>query len=397
MGNDKMNESTRYWIWLTQGLGYCNAKLKYLISIYPDIRTLYDGAESELRFCGIFTDSEISRLLKTPISVADGIIAKCNELGYKIIDFDDSEYPESLISIDVPPAVLYIHGNLPDVDNLNAVSIVGTRKATIYGVRTAFELGANLSDEGFVIVSGGALGIDCAAHRGVLQQGGVTVCVLGCGIDYDYLKENKGMRQAITKRGAVISEYPPGTPASNRNFPQRNRIISALSKGLIVVEAPMGSGSMITVGCALTQGKDVFAVMGNVDSPYSEGSNALIKDGAIPVTSYKDVAEFYLGVDFNRKPSGKFSDEVIATVPTKLRNSADTTKTDNTPLPVHNADAALSEEEKAVYFTIGLEPVHVDKVAELTSLPVHKILRILSVLEMSDLIKDVGGRNYVIK
>ncbi len=397
MGNDKMNDSTRYWIWLTQGVGYCNAKLKYPLSLYPDIKTLYEGAEAELRFCGVFTEAEISRLLKTHISVADSIISRCNELGYKIIDFDDEEYPESLISIENPPAVLYVQGNLPDVDNLNTISIVGTRKATVYGVRTAFELGANLSREGFVVVSGGALGIDCAAHRGVLQQGGITVCVLGCGIDYDYLRENKGMRQAITEKGAVISEYPPGTSSSSRNFPQRNRIISALSKGLIVVEAPKASGSMITVGCALTQGKDIFAVMGNVDSPYSEGSNALIKDGAIPVTSYRDVAEYYLGVDFDRKPAQRFSEEVIASVPTKLKTSADSTKTDNSPLPTHNVDAVLTEEEKAVYYTMGNEPLHVDKVAELTELPVHKVLRIISVLEMNDLIQNIGGRNYVIK
>lgn len=397
MGNDKMKDSTRYWIWLTQGLGYCSAKHKYLASLYGNIKSLYDGGEAELRFCGVFTESEISRLLKTNISVADDIISKCAQLGYTVLDLEEEAYPESLRTIDNPPAVIYIQGNLPDLDNMNTVSIIGTRKATVYGVRTAFELGANLSREGFCVVSGGALGIDCAAHRGVLQQGGVTVCVLGCGIDFDYLRENKAMRQAITEKGAVISEYPPGTPSSNRNFPQRNRIISALSKGLIVVEAPKASGSMITVGCALTQGKDIFAVMGNVDSPYSEGSNALIKDGAIPVTSYKDVAEFYLGVGFDSKPAQRFSDDVISTVPTKLRAPADTTKTDNSPLPVHNANAPLSEEEKAVYFTVGNEPLHVDKIAEQTQLPVHKILRILSVLEMSDLIKDVGGRNYVIK
>ncbi len=397
MGNDEMTDSTRYWIWLTQATGYCNAKHKHLCSVYPDIKTLYDGGEAELRLCGVFTESEISRLLNTDVSVADSIISKCNELGYKILDIEDKEYPRCLSDIDTAPAVIYVQGNLPDFDNINSISVVGTRKATVYGVRTAFELGANLSREGFVITSGGALGIDCAAHRGVLQQGGITVCVLGCGIDYDYLRENRGMRQAITENGALISEYPPGTPASNRNFPQRNRIIAALSKGLVVVEAPKASGSMITVGFALTQGKDIFAVMGNVDSPYSEGSNALIKDGATPVTSYRDIAEYYLGVGFDQKTAQKFSEDIIASVPTKLKKAVDTTNSENSPLPIHNADAVLSAEEKAVYYNIGIEPLHVDKIAENTKLPVHKVLRILSVLEIGDLIKDVGGRNYVIK
>lgn len=397
MGNDKMTDRTRYWIWLTQATGYCNPKHRHLCSVYSDIKTLYDGGEAELRLCGVFTEGEISRLLKTDISVADSIIARCNELGYSVLSFEDGDYPSCLADTDTAPAVLYIQGTLPDFDSINSVSIVGTRKATVYGVRTAFELGANLSDAGFVVVSGGALGIDCAAHRGVLQQGGVTVCVLGCGIDYDYLRENKGMREAIADKGAVISEYPPGTSASNRNFPQRNRIISALTKGLIVVEAPKGSGSMITVGYALTQGKDIFAVMGNVDSPYSEGSNALIKDGAVPVTSYRDVAEFYLGVGFDYKPARKFTDEIISAVPTKLRNATDPTKKDNSPLPSHKSHIDLSEEEKAVYYLIGNTPIHTDSIAEQSGLPVHKVLRILSVLEMNDLVKDISGRNYVIK
>ena len=397
MGNGKMTDNTRYWIWLSQALGYSNAKHKYLFSLYSDISTLYDGGETEFRFCGVFSQSEINRLCRTDISEADKIIAKCRELGYSVYSIDDPLYPESLRSIEDPPAAIYVQGTLPDVDTFNTISIIGTRKATVYGVRTAFELGANLSREGFVVVSGGALGIDCAAHRGVLQEGGITLCVLGCGIDYDYLRENKGMRQAIVEKGALISEYPPGTPSSTRNFPQRNRIISALSKGLVVVEAPKASGSMITVGFALAQNKDIFAVMGNVDSPYSEGSNALIKDGAIPVTSYKDIAEFYLGVGYDVKPARRYDDKVISSVPTKLRDTTDTTKKDNSPLPTHKTSVSLSESERLIYFTIGNSPVHVDSIAEQSALPVHQVLRILSVLEMNDLITDIGGRNYVIK
>ncbi len=397
MGNDKMTDSTRYWIWLSQGIGFASPKPKRLLSLYNNIKELYDGGEMQLRYCGIFTENEISKLLRTDLTVVDEIISKCNALGYDILDISEDAYPQSLLSIDDPPAALYVHGKMPDIDELDTVSIVGTRKATLYGIRTAFELGANLSSEGFVIVSGGALGIDCAAHRGVLQSDGITVCVLGCGIDYDYLRENKAMRTQIASNGAVISEYPPGTSPSARNFPQRNRIISGLSQGLIVVEAPKASGSMITVSLALSQNKDVFSVMGNVDSPYSEGTNALIKDGAIPVTSFGDVLEFYRGVNNKTNAKRRFSDDVIKTVPSKLHSSSDLNKNINSPVPTHRESDNLTDDERKVYYLLGLDPMHIDVIAETSGIPVYKILRILSTLEMNDLIVNTEGRNYAIK
>lgn len=365
--------------------------------MYTDIKELYDNKNRELRFCGILSENEISKLSSMDLSLADDVISRCKTLGYSVVDLSDPQYPASLKEIENPPAVLYMQGSLPDLNTCDAVSVIGTRKATVYGVKTAFELGANLSKENFVIVSGGALGIDCAAHRGVLQSEGITVCVLGCGIDYDYLRENKAMRNQIALNGAVISEYPPGTSASARNFPQRNRIISALSSGLIVVEAPKASGSMITVNLALAQGKDVFSVMGNIDSPYSEGTNALIKDGAIPVTSYKDVLEFYRGVDDVIRENLDFDENVINEIPTKLSTSAKNNISQNVPVAVHTSTAALSDDERKVYYILGLEPMHVDKISEASGIPVYKILRILSTLEMNDLIRNTDGRNYVIK
>lgn len=291
-----MNKSTLYYIWLTQGIGYCTTKVKYVFELYPDIEMLYKGGEQELRLCGIFTENEISKLAKIRLADAENVLRRCDELNFKAIDISMKEYPQCLRGISDAPGVIYVSGELPDFEKLDTVSVVGTRKATAYGVRTAFSLGANLAKAGFVVVSGGALGIDCAAHKGVLEQNGIAVCVLGCGIDYDYLLENKALRKCISKTGALVSEYPPGFPPAAHNFPQRNRIISALSKGVIVVEAPLKSGSMITVDFALKQGRDVFAVMGNVDSPYSKGANQLIKEGAVPVTNWQDVAEFYRGL-----------------------------------------------------------------------------------------------------
>lgn len=390
-----MNKSTLYYIWLTQGIGYCNTKAKYVYDLYPDIELLYKGGEQELRLCGIFTEKEISKLTKTSLSEAENILRRCQELSYKVYDISMEEYPSRLRETADAPAVIYVSGELPDFDNFNTVSIVGTRRATVYGIRTSLSLGANLAKQDFVVVSGGALGIDCAAHRGVLQEKGKAVCVLGCGIDYDYLLENKELRNMIAKTGALVSEYPPGTSAISHNFPQRNRIISALSDGVIVVEAPKKSGSMITVDFALKQGRDVFAVMGNVDSPYSSGSNQLIKDGAVPVTSWQDVVEYYRGVvDYDTQQNIP-TESAVKSIPSK--NKDITAHSENKPVPVHKDVKALSEEERKVYLSLTDKPVHIDSIAEKTGLPPFVVIRVVSSLELKDLIVNTSGRLYAIK
>lgn len=396
MGNDEMTDLTLYWIWLSQGVGFASPKPKQLLYSSNNIKELYNGGEMFLRYSGMFSKTEIKRLCSNRLSFAENIVEQCEKLGYSIIDISEEAYPETLRNIENPPAVLYVNGKLPDVDTLDAVSVIGTRKATNYGVRIAFRLGADLAREDFVIVSGGALGIDCAAHRGALHSQGKTICVLGCGIDCNYLMENKLMREQIAENGAVISEYPPGTPANGRNFPQRNRIISGLSKGTIVVEAPKASGSLITVNYALSQSRDVFSVMGNVDSVYSEGTNELIKEGAIPVTGYSDVLEYYRGVDSKERTSVQYSDSVFDNVPVKLRNNTENS-TGNTPVPTHKDTNNLSDDERKVYYLLGMEPMHVDEISQMSQIPIHVVLRILSTLEINDLIVNTSGRNYAIK
>ncbi len=388
-----MNKSTLYYIWLTQGIGYCTTKVKYIYGLYPDIELLYKGGEQELRLCGIFTENEIAKLMKTKLSDAENILKRCDELNFNVYDISMEEYPQRLREITDAPAVIYVSGKLPDFESTDSVSIVGTRRATVYGIRTSLYLGANLSKRDFVVVSGGALGIDCAAHRGVLQEKGTAVCVLGCGIDYDYLLENKELRNAIALTGALVSEYPPGSPAVSHNFPQRNRIISALSNGVIVVEAPKKSGSMITVDFALKQGKDVFAVMGNVDSPYSAGSNQLIKEGAVPITCWQDVAEYYRGV-IDSEPEAP-TENAVKTIPSK--NKDITAHSENKPVPVHKNTDSLSEEERKVYLSITSEPVHIDVIAEKCGLPPYVVIRAVSSLELKDLIKNTSGRLYAIE
>lgn len=212
--------NNRYWIWLSLALGYDNPKVKRLYETeeYRDISVFYNGQDFEWRFCGIFTEKEINHLEETPIEKADEIISKCESLGYSIFAIDNDRYPNCLRNIDTPPAVIYVSGYLPRVDNLLTIAIVGTRKATTYGKKVAYSISHNLSKCKVTIISGGAMGVDSSAHTGALNADGITICVLGCGINYPYLMKNEPMRKAITHRGCLISEYPPDTEPLPHHF-----------------------------------------------------------------------------------------------------------------------------------------------------------------------------------
>ena len=332
-----MTNTAKYWIWLSLAIGFNNPKQKRIYEIYDSILDFYNGRTFEWCLCGIFSQKELDSLENTKLSEAEEVLHKCSLLGYDVVCFDDPVYPEKLKNIYAPPCVLYMWGKLPKLDDRLSIAIVGTRNATQYGVMASHTLSASLSKLDVVIVSGGALGIDSASHVGTLEAGGTTVCVLGCGIDYRYLMRNASMRKNIAQTGAVISEYPPGTCAYASNFPVRNRIISGLSDGVIVVEADEKSGSLITVNHALEQGREVFAVMGNINSRYSTGTNKMIKDGAIPVTSYKDVIEAF--------PQYHIVNKDNAVPQYSVRNNTDFNKE---PV-VHRNDVELTDTVQKVY------------------------------------------------
>ena len=368
-----MTNSAKYYIWLTQALGYSNPKLKALRELYSDIAGFYNGGEYEWRMSGVLTNKDIESLSGTPLSSALDIIASCNRLGYTVMSFDDPDYPERLYQIADPPAVLYISGKLPaDFSSRLVISVVGTRNATAYGKRVAYTISASLSKLGAVIVSGGAVGVDTMAHTGALEADGITLCVLGCGINYRYLMENEPLRRSIAKRGAVISEYPPGFPSSRFTFPTRNRIISGLCDGVLVVEAGKKSGSLITASLASQQDRDVFAVMGNITSPYSQGANALIKDGAVPVTDVSDILSYYPQLS-------------VKTEETLVEKAA-----------VHRTDIDVSDNARTVYFAVTAVPVHIDTIASACGLPVSNVLRALTELELEGLIAAQPGMTYKI-
>ena len=414
-----ISANAKYWIWITQALGYNNNKVKGLFDLYSDISEFYNGGEPEWKFCGIFSVNEIEHLKKTPIEVSDRILSDCSRFGYSVLCIDDANYPECLLNIYAPPAVLYINGTLPEVDDILTIGIVGTRTASDYGLKNSYKIGYSLAKFGVCTVSGGALGVDCAAHRGTLAADGMTICVLGCGINYNYLRENEGMRKAITNRGAVISEYPPDTPPKSYHFPQRNRIIAALSNGVLIIESGAKSGSLITANLALDMGKELFALLGN-NSPQNEGSNQRIKEGtAIPITDFMDILVAFKN-QYNLEVENPIDDISLADIeqiPAKGKSIAKNRqkisknavseksdilqkipqKSEQSEKPKHRTDLNLTGDAKIVYEYLTAEPVHIDKISNDLGIPVFRVLSALTQLEMKNLASSAQGRKFSLR
>ena len=411
-----ISSNAKFWIWLTLALGYNTPKVKRIAKLYSDISLFYHSGKKEWRFCGFLSESDIEKLSKATLEDAQKILDRCNELNYSVLAIDDESYPLCLFNIDAPPAVIYISGTLPDIDNRLSIGVVGTRRATDYGLKNSYKIAYALSKYGVTIVSGGALGVDCASHRGSLAADGVTICVRGCGINCNYLHENEQMRHAITKRGAVISEYPPDETPRNYYFPARNRIISALSDGVLVIEAGAKSGSLITANLALEQGKEVFALLGN-NSPQNEGSNGRIKEGsAIPVTDFMDILSAFDNlyatdgeVDFNNislndieaipvKEKSPFKNKPKKFINIDKPENKIENIVDNSDKEIkHKENINLNPTAQRIYEYISTEPVHIDKISSDLGIPVFKVLSSITELEMKSLVTALQGRRYILK
>lgn len=282
--------------------------------------------------------------------------------GIAVCTIADDEYPGRLKNIHTAPVALYFRGTLPDF-NKPTIAIVGARRATPYGLKTAGEIAAQLARAGVNVISGMARGIDSAAHKGCIAAEGSTVAVLGTGVDVVYPRENKRLMEQIIEKGAVISEYPPGTRAEKGHFPSRNRIVSGLSHGVLVVEAASTSGSLITADLALEQGRDVYAVPGPVNALQSKGTNGLIKQGAKLVDTVADILE-----DFGIEEVNK-------------------TKAD---IP------SLSSTEAKVLEQLGLTPLCIEYLVEKLSMPPAELTGFLTMLELKGLIKRLPGQRFTL-
>ena len=394
-----MSENAVYWIWLQQAL-HAGAQVDDLLGVFSTARGVYESGETERRLSGALRASQLRRLEDTPLSAAEAILRRCASLGQRVVTPEDALYPAALRSLPDMPLVLYTRGDLYCLHDALAIAVVGARRASLYSLGVARALAKDLAGAGVVVVSGCALGVDAASHEGALYAGGKTVGVLGCGIDTPYLTENAALREDVAKNGALVTEYPPGTKVVPRNFPLRNRIISGLSSGVVVVEAGEHSGSLITARYAAEQGRDVFGVPGDLTSRDFTGVHALIRDGAKPVFSARDVLQEYTWVYDSLHPEALADVLHVTDVPRRSEPQAQRQPADPPapPKPTRRTlPASLSDDARAVYDAMGAQALYTDDLVRATKLEPNRVFTALIELEINGFIQMTSGKRYCIK
>jgi DNA processing protein len=318
-------------------------------------------------------DSEI-------LDKAGAEIERLEQLGARVVTLEDKEYPPLLREIHDPPIALYVRGDLKGAVDQPCLAVVGSRRCSTYGLNTAQSLSRDLAANGLTIISGMARGIDAAAHRGALEAGGLTIAIIGTGLETTYPKEHKKLEDEIVASGAVISEFPLGTPPLPQNFPYRNRILSGLCFGVLIVEAAEHSGSLITARLAYEQGREVFAVPGNITSQTSFGPNFLIKDGAKLVQHWRDVVE-----ELPREAK----ERILGVQPKKQDDGQLNVQ------PMFEA-VGLTEDERKVFDLLTADaPSHVDQLLLASGMNSSELMTALLGLEMKDRIKQLPGKSFI--
>ena len=412
----------KYWVWLSSLEGLTNLnRLRVLAQFGTPESVFYASAEEISRVEGL-SRGQAALLADKNLSETERILGECERLGLRILTLQDAEYPARLRNIFDPPVLLYCKGRLPAVDEEVSIAMVGTRSATPYGIRSAEEIGYGLAKQGAVVVSGMAEGIDAASIRGALRAGGKVISVLACGIDVVYPAQNEYLYRDVSVAGVLLSEYAPGTEPHKTHFPIRNRIISGLALGTVVVEAPLRrSGALITAHTALEQGRDVFVVPGNIDVPTFVGSNRLLRDGAIAISHGWDIMSEYEAL-FPDKIHKDLGQNQLSASPEELAQHAETAaevgkvaqkpkkpaktkpvkqeqnkkvidKAASSPYSdVNDILPKLSADEQAIVSAIGQEERLVDDVIAETGLPVGKVLAMLTLLEVKGVVKRLPGK-----
>jgi DNA processing protein len=356
---------SRYWIAFNRTPGVGPAKIRALIDHFGELEAAWRAGEADWKAAGLDRRAIDSLRAARATLGLDAEMERVTACGARVITWDDPDYPPLLRSVPDAPPLLYAKGDLSQADRQWAVAIVGTRRATAYGRQAAEVLAGDLARNGVTIVSGLARGIDAAAHWAALKAGGRTLGILACGIDQVYPAEHARLAAHILTQGALLTETPVGAPPEAGNFPARNRIISGLSLAAIVVEAGQQSGALITADRALEQGRDVFAVPGNIFSRASAGANRLIQEGATLVRSAEDVLEAL-----------------------NLRLVAQQAE----------AQAVISDDpiERAMLKTISHDPMHIDEIVRRMDMPIPQVSSVLAMMELKGLVCQVGGMQYVL-
>ena len=385
-----------FWIWLSNALGPGSPRINDIVASFETAEYFYAEKKNGFRFLSFLTEEEKQRLSQASLSDALRLQEKTLDRGYRILTPDQQEYPNRLRNIYAMPAVLYVDGSLGKIDENVAVTVVGARKCSDYGKAVAEKLGFDLARMGAVVITGMARGIDGAAHMAALKAGGSTIAVLGCGLDVVYPPEHGQIRRQTPKRGAVISEFPLGARPEGFHFPIRNRLMSALALGVVVVEGELTSGSLITANYALEQGKDVFAVPGSVFSGLSKGPFRLLRAGAIPVSCAHDILEEYR-YRYAAKISWKNQEEKKACE--KPDQSRKPEQPEDRPAPIREKRALPADADpvlREVYEILSEVPMHADEIAARMQKNPAEVLTALSELEIMGFVSANAGKRFCV-
>ncbi|MEO1290278.1 MAG: DNA-processing protein DprA, partial [Chloroflexota bacterium] len=354
----------KYWLGLSLVKQLGSVRIQNLISQFGTAENVWKASKRDLEQVNLPKRALASLLECQKTMDLDAELSRLNKIGAHLVTLADSAYPTNLRTIVDPPVVLYVRGTLIPNDALS-LGIVGTRRATRYGKDASEKLSHWLASQQVTIVSGMALGIDQYAHMGAIKARGRTIAVLGSGIDILYPRENTALAHDIMENGAVISEFPLGTPPTGRNFPRRNRLLSGLSLGVLVVEAPLNSGALITAESALEQGRDVFAVPSGIFNKMGQGTNKIIQEGAKLVMDGRDVLD---------ELNISYTNHVVKQKTTVIAPSNST--------------------EETVLTTLDTDPIHIDEIVRQTGLATHTVSSTLAILELKGLAQMVGGMQY---
>lgn len=364
-------EEWKYWLGLNFVPGIGDVGFKNLISRFHNPEAVFGASAKELgQVEGIREKAAESITTFSDWDRVDTEIQNLKRLGFKLVSIIDKEYPKNLGKIYYPPSILYLHGEIQAGDEL-AIAIIGTRAADRYGRLVAEGFASELASIGITIVSGMARGIDAIAHAAALKSGGRTIAVLGSGLDVIYPPENNNLYNQIAENGAVLSELPLGSDPDAVNFPKRNRIISGLSLGVLVIQASEKSGSLITASFALEQNREVFAVPGNIGSKLSRGTNRLIKSGAKLVDSVEDILS-----------------EV---------NAFRRLKPTESPIDIAHILEKLNKDGKRIFSIVNSKPIHIDDIITQSGFEPHRVLSILLSLELEGLITQLPGKMFQLR
>lgn len=377
------------WVWFSECFGKGLQKSSKLLLHFGSAEYVYNADRNSYLSSGAkLTEADLEKLCDKNLDGAKKIISECQRLGIRIITRNSPEYPKRLLEIFDAPFVLYAKGEPLSVDGDAVIAVVGTRRASAGGCSAAKKIAEEIALCGGVLCSGMARGIDTLAMDTALQNGGRVIGVLGCGPDICYPPENKELLRRVSEGGTILSEYPPKTAPGRNNFPKRNRIISALSLGTVVIEAPEKSGALITARDALEQNRDVFAVPSGIFEDTARGSNALIRDGATPIFSGYDVMSEYAGLfpdkinlntsDISPKKEKPSKEESSFTLPENFLN-------------LHSSD------EQSVLLAISSDTLRADEIAAKTGFMIAKVLSLLTLLEIRGSVVQLPGNRFKIK